>query len=435
MKLKICEVISNVEHININDVQKILDDKKAIKDYAYILHDKDNYTDKDEAKNAEHKAGTHKANHYHIVIRLNNAYDTKHIASWFGLAENFVGKPTGKGNGKTKEEIEAVKWCNMLKYLTHENAPQKHQYDESEVVSNYAWIDEKEKISSKSNSEARRIEIMNGIVDGTIREYNYFNYISIEEYDKYKRSIENAHQYRADKLKGGNREMNVIYITGKSGTGKSTFAKMLAEDKKFSYFVSSSSNDVLDGYKGEDCIILDDLRPSSMGLSDLLKMLDNNTASTVKSRYKNKVLECKLIIITSILPIDDFFKNVFQEQKEPIVQFKRRCSLYVQFEQKYYVVTCYNEDIKDYDFENSGVFENPVTALYSNKLNTKEQQQEFMKKMLLSDSKMIADNADAIIQAQFRNTKFTDKEQQMQNKIDMLQNHNNLLMNELDNRK
>lgn len=97
---------------------------------------------------------------------------------------------------------------------------------------------------------------------------------------------------------------------------------MMCEDKGYSVFVSSGSNDVLDGYAEQDCIILDDLRPSCMGLSDLLKMLDNNTASTVKSRYKNKVLECKLIIVTSVLKIDEFFNGVFKEQKEPIVQLK-----------------------------------------------------------------------------------------------------------------
>lgn len=88
--------------------------------------------------------------------------------------------------------------------------------------------------------------------------------------------------------------MEAMYFYGDSGTGKTTYAKQLCEKKNYSYFVSSGSNDVLDGYAGQDVIILDDLHPSSVGLSDLLKMLDNNTASTVKSRYYNNVLECKL---------------------------------------------------------------------------------------------------------------------------------------------
>ena len=57
--------------------------------------------------------------------------------------------------------------------------------------------------------------------------------------------------------------------SGDAGTGKTTYAKDLAVKKGYSIFVSSGSNDVLDGYGGEDCIILDDLRPSCMGLSDL----------------------------------------------------------------------------------------------------------------------------------------------------------------------
>ena len=81
--------------------------------------------------------------------------------------------------------------------------------------------------------------------------------------------------------------MEVIYIQGATGTGKTSYSKMLAEQKEYSYYISSSSNDILGDYKGQDCLILDDLRPSCMGLSDLLKMLDNHTTSTVKSRYKN----------------------------------------------------------------------------------------------------------------------------------------------------
>ena len=38
----------------------------------------------------------------------------------------------------------------------------------------------------------------------------------------------------------------------------------------------------------EDVLILDDLRDSDFKFTDLLKILDNHTKSTVKSRYHNK---------------------------------------------------------------------------------------------------------------------------------------------------
>lgn len=71
-----------------------------------------------------------------------------------------------------------------------------------------------------------------------------------------------------------------------------------------------------------------------MGLSDLLKMLDNNTASSVKSRFKNKVLECRLIIITTTLPIETFFRNVFSEEVESAIQLYRRCSVLIKMDLK-----------------------------------------------------------------------------------------------------
>ena len=301
MKLRLFEVVTDKDKIDIEVVKTMMDNKESIKDYAYILHDTDETRP-----------------HYHIAVRLRDSYDTKYIAVWFDVAENFICKVKGR-------------WSDMLKYLIHENAPEKHQYSEENVVSNFDWKVEK----NKGNDNKRKEEIINAIVDGNIREYNYTDTVSAIENDKWRRSIDNAFRYRTDKRKGVTREMDAIFITGSSGFGKTTYAKQLADEKKYSTYISSGSNDILDDYKGQDCIILDDLRPSSLGLADLLKMLDNHTSSTVKSRYKNKVLECKLIIITTVLDIDTFFKNVFAEELETSIQLKRRCGTHIRLEREY----------------------------------------------------------------------------------------------------
>ena len=44
-----------------------------IRCYEYILHDKDTWTEYDEAKNPEHVAGTLKEPHFHLVLVLFNA--------------------------------------------------------------------------------------------------------------------------------------------------------------------------------------------------------------------------------------------------------------------------------------------------------------------------------------------------------------------------
>lgn len=299
MKLRMCEIVQQLEYIDLDYIEKVLNEKVCIKDWAYIIHGKDT-----------NEKGDLKSPHIHLALRFKDSYDTKHISQWFNVGEQYVSKVKGR-------------WNDVLKYLTHANAPDKYQYDVDEVVSNFEF---KSAIISKSE---RKEEIINKIVDGEIREYNYYDYITPVEHDNFKKSIDNAFSYRKDKLRGAKRNMDCIFITGDSGSGKTTMAKDMATEKGYSYYVSSGSNDVLDDYKGEDCIILDDLRPSCMGLSDLLKMLDNNTASTVKSRYKNKVLECKLIIITTVLPLEEFFSHVFDNEKEPIVQLKRRCKTYI----------------------------------------------------------------------------------------------------------
>lgn len=325
MKVRLFELVSDKDKIDIESVKKVLEERDSIKDYAYILHDKDNTRA-----------------HYHIAVRLKDSYDTKYIGQWFGVSENFINKVKGR-------------WSDMLKYLIHENAPEKFQYSENEVISNFDWKKEKD----KNDSNKKLSEIVQNIVDGNIREYNYYQYITSDEYIKYKRSIDIAFNYRADKIKGVERSMDCIFITGDSGVGKTTYSKNLAVQKGYSVYVSSGSNDILDDYKGQDCIILDDLRPSSLGLADLLKMLDNNTASTVKSRYKNKVLECKLIIITTTLDIDTFFKNVFADDEETSIQLKRRCETHIRMtSDKMYVKMWMRQSRK---YGNEFVMDNQIT--------------------------------------------------------------------------
>ncbi|MFH5969149.1 AAA family ATPase, partial [Clostridium perfringens] len=153
----------------------------------------------------------------------------------------------------------------MLSYLTHKNAPEKFQYDDSEVVSNFDWVNERS--TTKSKRDERKEEILNLIDVGIIREYNIHDYLTVVEFDKYKKNIDNAFKFRINRLiQKVEREMECYFITGKSGTGKTTYAKQLAKEMGYSVYISSGSNDVLDSYQGQDCIILDDLRPSCMGL-------------------------------------------------------------------------------------------------------------------------------------------------------------------------
>ena len=59
---------------------------------------------------------------------------------------------------------------------------------------------------------------------------------------------------------------------------------------------------------GQKAIILDDLRDKAFEFEDLLKLLDNNTASSVRSRFANKVFNGKMIVITSTVPLAFWYR-------------------------------------------------------------------------------------------------------------------------------
>lgn len=337
ISLRSCEVMQYVEYmpLSIEEIVLILE-KKKVKDYAFILHDKDEDTKP----------------HYHIAMRFDNPRKSDQIAKWFGIQEQYVGRVKGK-------------WTDILDYLTHENAPTKYQYSNEEVICNFDLE------QAKKTGDGRKEEIINKIANGEIREYNLHNMLTPVEYDKYKRSIENAFTFRQKiLLERINREMECIFISGTSGSGKTTQAKRICEKKGYSYFVSSSSNDPFDGYQGQDAIILDDLRGSVFSFADLLKITDNHTSSLVKSRYRNKVLECKLLIITSIMPISQFYSTVFESSEEPLLQFERRMQTYVIMD---------NETMKIHYFDRLEqryikIVEvaNPVSKLFENYSNENE---------------------------------------------------------------
>ncbi len=345
MNVKRCELVSRLSDdsgnplFDIENMKLILASKNCIKDYSYIIHDKDIYTAEDEKTNASHISGSLKPAHIHLLLRFdnNNPQNTKFISKWFKIAEPFVGKIRGK-------------WQDALLYLTHRNAPDKYQYSEDDVVANFNYKEVIDEYEEKANPLEEAID---GILNGRIREYNKTLEIDHKLLVFYSQKINEAFKVRQEWLQATVKERNtsVIFVTGKSGCGKTTLAKKIAISKGLAYFISSGSNDIMDGYRQEPVLILDDLRPSCLGLSDLLKMLDPYNTSSVKSRYKNKFLNCDIIIITTVLSIDTFYDNVFAEQEEPITQLKRRCGTYVRMDRETINISVWDDKLMRYTNE------------------------------------------------------------------------------------
>lgn len=334
-----CEIVSNLKDADGNvlfDMSKldsIFEQKRCILLYSYIIHDKDTYTKEDEKRNPEHKEGMLKPAHIHLLLKFDSPQHFDNIGKWFGVSANFVSKLIGG-------------WESAVVYQVHRNAPDKYQYSIDEVTANFNV----QAVIDKSNQKQYLEKILEDILDGTIREYNKTKEIDQLTLVHHAKEINEAFKIRSEHLQATWKERNTecIFITGKSGVGKTTLAKKIATEKGMEYFISSGSNDIMDGYCQEPCIVLDELRPSSLGLSDLLKLLDNHTATSVKSRYKNKFVHCELIIITSILDIDTFYTNVFKENEEPITQLKRRCGTYIQMFPDIIYISIWDSKIMQY---------------------------------------------------------------------------------------
>lgn len=348
--ITMCEIVNNLDRMSEKDIENGLRKSAPyVQRYAYILHDKDVYTeDCFDKKTGEllHKEGEPIAPHWHIALDF--AFDEKNdkirktfktIADDFGVNANCVSK------------VRSGKYIKNLLYLTHRNASEKYPYDFSEVTANFNYSDLVTKELEKQQKGMTEKAILKRIESGEITRYNYTEKIPFSDCVKFKKTLETAFTVMDD-IKSSNSDRNAtcIYITGKPGCGKTTYAKKLAREKGLSYFISGGSNDIMDGYKGEKCLILDDLRPSAMCLSDLLKLLDNNTNSRVKSRYHNKVNEAEMIIITTTLNIENFFKSLSMEERESKVQFFRRCEFLLEITEKEIKTYTFNPETGGYDF-------------------------------------------------------------------------------------
>ena len=347
---RLMEITTQQKYLKQDKIEKVLKEKKKdIEQYAYILHDKDVYTKDEEIKNNLHKEGTIKPAHYHIELKFKTSRRMSDVASWFGVPSNFI------------QSSKSGRYEDMLVYLIHGNDDTKHQYAVSEVVSNFEYEttinkyrQNKNKLTKKKECEDLQEEYeeaLEKIERREINEYNFHQHISQKCYINYKHRFDIAFEIerkkKEDEYNTEGRNMEVIYIQGEPDSGKTTYAKLIAKQHNMDFFPSSSSNDPLYDYRGQNCIILDDLR-EDMKWSDLLKFLDNNTSSTVVSRYHNKLITADLIIITSVKTIDELYE-LYGKFNEPLTQIKRRCGTYIQMTKEQIKIYSYNSETSDYD--------------------------------------------------------------------------------------
>ena len=98
-----------------------------------------------------------------------------------------------------------------------------------------------------------KLELINQYAELKVSKKNLMKKLSFNDYanPKIRSLIKAAQEYRH--LKVSERNLEVVYITGSSGSGKTTAARYYANKLNYDEFVSGSGDDILDDYDKEEC--------------------------------------------------------------------------------------------------------------------------------------------------------------------------------------
>lgn len=295
--------------------------------WAVILHDKEFAQD-----------GVTRP-HIHIAIHFKKSPKTfsavrKLLGLYDETKDNFIRKFEGK---YAKQSM-----FSYLPHLTNEATDDKINYEDylNKPSKFRANFDCKKLIRVAQDDVKSKEYDVSTIIDDILnrdlieydiysdKENNAFAKFYLNNKTKVDNALKMANRQVIAKGKRGEEPLLIFYIQGGPGQGKTQTALNIAKKQFKHYYVSGAGNDPVQDYMGQECFILDDARPTDFEASDWLKLLDPyNTVPAVKSRYFNKAMPVKCIMITTTTPFEEFFvyaKGKGAVADEPLGQFIRR---------------------------------------------------------------------------------------------------------------
>lgn len=367
--------------------------KKSIQWYAWIVHDKDVYTEQDKLEAhgnpTKIKIGGLKPPHIHLILKFQNSRRQTDVANAFHLDKHFVRKPTVNTRG--------IQLPAMVTYLTHEREPLKARYSRELIYTSHPdllneMIDKYEETYPKKLSKQSRRKLAEMYVEeitrgnislAQIKEQWGFNfYLDYET-----RFLKARHEYIRTKFEMKPR-IN-YFIEGKSGVGKSTVARMLAfalgkqvfakelnqanhEEHDFTkdeMFLEVGERKVrFDAYEYQPTLIWNDVRSQDLlnefGREGVLNLLELNPVKrNYNIKYGGVILSNQVNIINGIEDCDTFIGGLTESYKdasgvehagEDKKQAYRRFPFVLHVNEKYIEVktNILKNNIEDDDYEN-----------------------------------------------------------------------------------
>ena len=345
--------------------------------FAYIIQDKDI---------SKVKGQQYVLPHIHLALKLKEGKTLTSIAT----ALNDY-RADGTLNVQTLT-IFKRKVNNMFSYLCHRTtgAKNKYQYSFDDVVANFDYKALMEDIAQQVENARKKAESNLGVLlellkSGEMTMKEVCEQIPATTLGACWKRIENVNAYaltqQADKWReekiADNRPTTIIWLCGKSGTGKSRLGRQVVKSFNQPYYIAGSSRGIWERYQGEHIVLLDELRPNCIeSYRDLLSILDNYQERAVApSRYNDKELMLDVVVVTSVLsPYEFYLQCVKPEDRgiDPFHQLERRISACIIMQDAFILNGVFDEESKTYVPDMKGLipnvyseYSNPDTAVFS----------------------------------------------------------------------
>lgn len=375
-KGRVFNIMQYVNHPETNapllneDTIKVALAHRTIKQWAYVLHDKDVYSEADEADDPNHVQGQPKPPHWHIVMNCSQQVEVGTIAKWFGIAENFVDIPKGAGAGK---------FLDCVEYLTHESFKQqelgKYRYPDEEIHASegFNW---REKLDKRAENKLKYGRDLN--IKESLRYDVLYNGMTIREV-KEKHPLEYAEdmtylrkcraEYLKDTAPTPNMRIN-FYIEGDGGLGKGIASRAIARvlidpyhektDEELFFQIGADST-TFENYDGQPIIIWNDCRAYTLmqrlgGRENVFNVFDPFPPAIMQNvKYgATKLLNC-INIVNSVEDYETFMNGLAGEYTDRNGNFRESEDKSQSYRRFPFFIRLREED---YDFGmNKGMFD------------------------------------------------------------------------------
>lgn len=338
--------------------------------YALVLHDKDKSS----------VVGKGMADHHiHLALAFCNPHFITAVAKALKDYRDD-GSPNVQAITIFKGNVG-----NMYSYLCHrtKSSANKYQYDPSIVKASFDYKKELERITTEVSTAKAVKESKENI--NMILEQLKERLITLQEvekmlpasvYAKYINSIRNvwalsmkleAETWRERKVTL-KEKTKIIWIWGKSGTGKSSFGRDYVTNEGKDYYIAGSSSAMWDGYESYMHIaLIDECRPDMFKTyRDMLSILDNYQVRAVApARYYDRELALDTIVITTVYNPYEFYRlmDIRNTAVDEFYQLERRITECIYMNDFFIMKSYFNPESLTYEVDGNSLIYNPYSEV------------------------------------------------------------------------